>query len=95
MKRGFLWTLALILSLPLANPVGAEEKRETFKVGVVTELSGDLATGGNVTKRGYDLWAQEVNARGGSTSKARNTRSNSITPMPNRNRPRARPRPNA
>ena len=26
---------------------------------------GDLATGGNVTKRGYDLWAKDVNARGG------------------------------
>lgn len=65
MKRGFLWTLALTLSFALANPVVAEEKRETFKVGVVTELSGDLATGGNVTKRGYDLWAQEVNAQGG------------------------------
>src|SRR6185369_17681628 len=38
---------------------------KTFKVGVITELSGDLATGGNITKRGYDLWAQEVNAKGG------------------------------
>lgn len=65
MKRGLLWTLALILSFALASPICAEEKRDFFKVGVVTSISGDLATGGNVTKRGYDLWAQEVNAQGG------------------------------
>jgi len=65
MKRGLLFTLALISTLMLASSVFAEEARNFFKVGVVTELSGDLATGGNVTKRGYDLWAQEVNARGG------------------------------
>ena len=65
MKRRLLFTLTLISTLMLATTVFAEEARNFFKVGVVTELSGDLATGGNVTKRGYDLWAQEVNARGG------------------------------
>jgi branched-chain amino acid transport system substrate-binding protein len=48
----------------MAAPASAQE-RDFFKVGVVTELSGDLATGGNVTKRGYDLWSQAVNAAGG------------------------------
>src|SRR6185369_5553809 len=65
MKRGLLFTLALISTLMLASSVFAEEARNFFKVGVVTELSGSLATGGNVTKRGYDLWAKEVNAKGG------------------------------
>jgi branched-chain amino acid transport system substrate-binding protein len=49
----------------MAAPAFAGEGRAYFKVGVVTELSGDLATGGNVTKRGYDLWAQAVNEAGG------------------------------
>jgi len=65
MKRAILSTLALAASLTLAGTAPAEEAKNVFKVGVVTELSGDLATGGNVTKRGYDLWAQEVNAKGG------------------------------
>lgn len=58
---GFV-TLAMIW---MAAPALAGEARSYFKVGVVTELSGDLATGGNVTKRGYDLWAQAVNEAGG------------------------------
>ena len=63
MKRGLLSTLALISALVPASSAFAAEA--AFKVGVVTELSGELATGGNVTKRGYDLWAKEVNAKGG------------------------------
>ena len=55
----------LIFTLFTANPLLAEEARDFFKVGVITSLSGDLATGGNVTKRGYDLWANTVNAQGG------------------------------
>jgi len=32
---------------------------------VVTSLSGDLRYGGYVTRRGYDLWKQEINKQGG------------------------------
>ena len=39
--------------------------RDTFKFGIVTSLSGDLRFGGQVTKRGYDLWKQRVNEQGG------------------------------
>ena len=56
---------ASLAALVLAAPALAAAPREFFKVGVVTELSGDLATGGNVTKRGYELWAQAVNEGGG------------------------------
>ncbi|HEY6008747.1 MAG TPA: ABC transporter substrate-binding protein, partial [Geobacteraceae bacterium] len=65
MKRSILSlsVMLVIASLLLAAPLFAAEA--FFKVGVVTELSGDLATGGNVTKRGYELWAQQVNAKGG------------------------------
>jgi branched-chain amino acid transport system substrate-binding protein len=58
-------TMALLLSVLLALPQLALAQRDFFKVGVITSLSGDLATGGSVTKRGYDLWAQTVNAAGG------------------------------
>ncbi|HEX9779076.1 MAG TPA: amino acid ABC transporter substrate-binding protein [Geopsychrobacteraceae bacterium] len=57
--------LALISVLLLSTQLFAAEARDFFKVGVVTSISGELATGGNVTKRGYDLWAQAVNAQGG------------------------------
>jgi branched-chain amino acid transport system substrate-binding protein len=43
----------------------AEEGPAAFKVGVVTSLSGDLALGGNITKRGYEYWADTVNEQGG------------------------------
>lgn len=56
---------AALVALVVAGPALAGAPRDHFKVGVVTELSGDLATGGNVTKRGYDLWAQAVNEAGG------------------------------
>ncbi len=37
----------------------------TFKLGVVTSLSGDDVFGGNLTRRGYDFWAETVNQKGG------------------------------
>lgn len=63
MRRSILIVFALALFL--VSPHFAEASRDFFKVGVITSLSGDLATGGNVTKRGYDLWAQAVNEQGG------------------------------
>jgi len=65
MKLGFTRALLLLVTLFVASPLCAEETRNYFKVGVITELSGDLVTGGNITKRGYDLWEKEVNAKGG------------------------------
>jgi branched-chain amino acid transport system substrate-binding protein len=65
MKLGLVRVLLFMVTLFVTSPLFAEESRNFFKVGVITELSGDLVTGGNITKRGYDLWAQEVNARGG------------------------------
>ncbi|WP_137120061.1 amino acid ABC transporter substrate-binding protein [Segeticoccus rhizosphaerae] len=38
---------------------------DTFKIGAVLELSGESATGGQVAKRGYQLWADTVNKAGG------------------------------
>jgi len=41
------------------------QDRDAFKLGVVTSLSGDLRFGGQVTRRGYELWQQVVNEQGG------------------------------
>ncbi len=43
----------------------APPARDYFKIGVITSLTGSLARGGYVTKRGYDTWADQVNAEGG------------------------------
>lgn len=45
--------------------LGGRQERDTFKLGVVTSLSGDLRFGGQVTRRGYELWRQVVNEQGG------------------------------
>lgn len=44
---------------------GSSGGRDRFKLGVVTSLSGDLRFGGNVTRRGYELWKQTINREGG------------------------------
>ncbi len=64
MKKLLGMSLCLVL-VWLCGSAWAEDARDYFKIGVITSLSGDLATGGNVTKRGYDLWAEEVNKAGG------------------------------
>jgi len=66
MNRNGWWVVGvLVLALGLSVAVGPVMAADEFKIGVITSLSGDLATGGNVTKRGYDLWAKAVNAHGG------------------------------
>lgn len=47
-----------------ASNAGTSEQK-VFKVGVITSLSGSEVVGGNVTKVGYDLWADAVNKKGG------------------------------
>ena len=44
---------------------GGGEATDTFKVGAVLELSGASATGGQIAQRGYQLWADTVNNKGG------------------------------
>lgn len=43
----------------------SDEARDFFKVGVVTSLSGEDNFGGNLTKLGYQAWADYVNEQGG------------------------------
>lgn len=51
--------------LMIAGGAQAQGKRDFYKVGVITSLSGAMVYGGNVTRRGYDLWEQQVNKHGG------------------------------
>jgi branched-chain amino acid transport system substrate-binding protein len=62
---GLIIVLAVMAGLAASSSASAQEKRDFFKVGVVTSLSGELAFGGTVTKRGYDLWAEALNRGGG------------------------------
>ncbi len=58
-------TLAIATALALTVAGPAQAARNYFKIGVVTSLSGDYALGGNLTRRGYDLWAYKINQQGG------------------------------
>lgn len=56
----------LLLSVAGCGSAGANaDARDYFKVGVITSLSGSEVYGGNVTKYGYELWADAVNKKGG------------------------------
>lgn len=44
---------------------GGTSAAAPLKVGVITSLSGADAQGGELTKRGYDFWAQTINKQGG------------------------------
>ncbi len=48
-----------------SGSAGNSTPADTFKVGVITSLSGSEVYGGNVTKYGYELWADAVNKQGG------------------------------
>lgn len=67
-RRRFLGGSALAvtagaLGMPFVRTARAQAA--TFKAGVITSLSGENILGGNLTKQGYDLWAEAVNAKGG------------------------------
>ncbi|MFL1454012.1 amino acid ABC transporter substrate-binding protein [Marinobacter sp. GN3S48] len=62
LRNSILGTGAMTLGFPALN-VNAQESK--IRVGVVTSLSGANRFGGNLTRRGYDLWAEEINKLGG------------------------------
>ncbi|MDY0883251.1 amino acid ABC transporter substrate-binding protein [Dongia soli] len=65
-RRRFLEGAAIAtstLGMPFIRTARADAP--TFKAGVITSLSGENILGGNLTKRGYDLWADAINAKGG------------------------------
>lgn len=40
-------------------------RRRSFEIAVLTPLTGKWAKGGWITKRGYDIWAEQANGSGG------------------------------
>src|SRR5690606_16401760 len=66
-RRGFLKASAAgmgALSIG-APPIRARAADATIRCGAVTSLSGADRFGGNLTRRGYDFWAETINAKGG------------------------------
>ncbi len=66
-RREFLKTSALGLGALSLGATGRSARAQSASVrcGVVTSLSGENRFGGNLTRRGYDLWAEEINKQGG------------------------------
>jgi branched-chain amino acid transport system substrate-binding protein len=60
---GFLWATALLISPFASVQGGAEEK--VVKIGVLTPLSGPLASMGKYELMGYELAVEDVNSSGG------------------------------
>jgi len=64
-RRDFVVRSSVLAGGVIVAPRVFAASADTFKVGAVLELSGSDASGGQVAKRGYELWANTVNAAGG------------------------------
>ncbi|QHS17600.1 amino acid ABC transporter substrate-binding protein [Halopenitus persicus] len=67
-RRTFLKSVgaaATTVGLAGCAGLGGGPERDTFLLGAVTSLSGDLRFGGGVTQRGYDMWADTINREQG------------------------------
>ena len=62
-----LWLLAAMLALPACKGGGGgkAESSNTFRIGVITSLTGSAAAFGQAHKNGYAIAVQELNAKGG------------------------------
>ncbi|HEX4834979.1 MAG TPA: amino acid ABC transporter substrate-binding protein [bacterium] len=66
MPRAFGILVAMIVATALAGAVtGPSRGAEVLKIGAPLAATGADAREGALTKQGYDLWAETVNARGG------------------------------
>lgn len=69
-RRKFLGQSSLAVGVAaggglLARPRAARGAEPAFRIGMVTSLSGKDVLGGQLTRRGYDFWAERINERGG------------------------------
>jgi branched-chain amino acid transport system substrate-binding protein len=66
-RRGFVATTALAATAwAITGRSGvAFAQAPTIKCGVVTSLSGENMMGGTLTRRGYELWSEQINKKGG------------------------------
>ena len=60
-----LHALAVMLSAAVAAYSGAAAGQETIRIGAPLPLTGPLSPEGIKQQRGYDLWAETANAKGG------------------------------
>jgi branched-chain amino acid transport system substrate-binding protein len=61
-----LAVLGIVLSgCPSPAAEGADRSGTPLRIGISLSLTGDFADPGKAAKRGYDLWAKTVNAKGG------------------------------
>lgn len=58
------YALGATVAAPLIS-TPARAAGDTLKVGAITALSGSDVFGGNLTRRGYNFWAETVNKQGG------------------------------
>jgi len=70
--KKILYTLIAIIAVIIIiagvlayNYYIAQQALPTLKIGVIMELTGDLARDGIVCKRGYDVWYKVVSEKGG------------------------------
>jgi branched-chain amino acid transport system substrate-binding protein len=72
-SKGLSVSVALSLILVFCGACGSqpatvttgEQTRTPIKIGIALSLSGDFAANGRAFERGYQLWADNVNAHGG------------------------------
>jgi len=70
-KRVLVLVLVLVFLVGMVSGCGqgtaidTAPERDYYKIGVITCLSGELTYGGHITRRGYEMWAEAVNAKGG------------------------------
>lgn len=67
-RRDLLKYTGYALGATAAGPLissAADAATDTLKIGAITSLSGADVFGGNLTRRGYDFWAETVNKQGG------------------------------
>ena len=67
MRRLAAWLLisALSAAVILTSCKGGSEQSNTFKIGVITSLTGPSAAFGQAHKNGYTIGVQDLNAKGG------------------------------
>src|SRR5882757_6753407 len=69
-RRGTAAAALLVAGVTLsgcASSPGSSPSSDStpLKIGISLSLTGDFADPGKAAQRGYDLWATEVNKRGG------------------------------
>ena len=75
--------LVTVATISLASPTLAADN-DMLTIGFTVSQTGKLNTDSIAQMRGFDLWRDQVNAKGGSRSATRTIRSNSSTMTTNR-----------